>query len=161
MELWDAYNEKLEKIGGVTLVRGEAIPEGCFHLVGEVIVRHLDGTWLLMQRDHKKHMGGMWEATAGGSALQGEDPTACAKRELWEETGILSDSMEALGYVIHFRHRTIYAVYLCLTGIEKDGIRLQEGETAGYRWIPGSELKRMGPDELASRRTLDLVPELC
>ena len=46
-----------------------------------------------MQRDKRKHLGGMWEATAGGSALQGEDPLACAIRELREETGIADDKL--------------------------------------------------------------------
>ena len=36
MELWDAYDEKLNKIEGVTLIRGETIPEGMFHLVSEI-----------------------------------------------------------------------------------------------------------------------------
>ena len=28
MEIWDAYDENLNKIEGVTLVRGEPIPDG-------------------------------------------------------------------------------------------------------------------------------------
>ena len=54
MELWDAYDEKLNKIEGMTLVRGEEVPDGVFHLVCEIIVRHTDGTYLLMQRDPQK-----------------------------------------------------------------------------------------------------------
>ncbi|MBO7358435.1 MAG: NUDIX hydrolase, partial [Clostridia bacterium] len=60
MELWDAYNEKGELIKGVTLVQGEKVPDGLFHLVCEIIVRHADGEYLLMQRDPVKHFGGMW-----------------------------------------------------------------------------------------------------
>ena len=63
MEVWDAYDSKLNKIDGVTLVRGEQIPDGYFHLCSEIIVRHTDGTYLIMQRDKRKHLGGMWEAT--------------------------------------------------------------------------------------------------
>ena len=87
MELWDAYDMHLNKIEGVTLIRGDQVPEGYFHLVSEIIVKHTDGSYLIMQRDKRKHLGGMWETTAGGSALQGEDPLSCAKRELYEETG--------------------------------------------------------------------------
>ena len=92
MELWDAYDKDFRKIQGITLIRGEAIPEGTFHLVCDVIVRHTDGSYLLMQRDKRKHFGGMWEATAGGSAIQNESPLECAARELQEETGITSDT---------------------------------------------------------------------
>ena len=42
-------------------------------MVSEVIVKHTDGSYLLMQRDLRKHHGGEWEVTAGGSALQGEN----------------------------------------------------------------------------------------
>ena len=73
MEIWDAYDEKRNKIDGVSLVRGQPINEGYYHLVSEIIVRHKDGSYLLMQRDKRKHLGGMWEASAGGSALQGEE----------------------------------------------------------------------------------------
>lgn len=91
MELWDAYDENFNIINGVTLVRGEEISKGMFHLVCEVAVRHTDGTYLLMQRDFKKPLGGLWELTAGGSALKGETPLQCARRELSEETGINAD----------------------------------------------------------------------
>ena len=33
MEIWDAYDRNLEKIEGMTLIRGEKIPEGVYHLV--------------------------------------------------------------------------------------------------------------------------------
>ena len=53
MELWDAYNSSFEKIEGMTLVREEQdkIPAGVYHLVCEVLVKHVDGTYLLMKRD--------------------------------------------------------------------------------------------------------------
>lgn len=48
MELWDAYDENFRRVEGRTLVRGEPVPEGLFHLVCDVLVRHTDGTYLLM-----------------------------------------------------------------------------------------------------------------
>lgn len=53
-----------------------------------------------MQRDSRKHFGGIWEATAGGSALQGEDALTCVNRELREETGIESEDLSEVGHVI-------------------------------------------------------------
>lgn len=72
-ELWDAYDKKSNKIENTTLVRGGTIPDGIYHLVSEVIVKHTDGSYLLMQRDLRKHHVGEWKVTAGGSALQGEN----------------------------------------------------------------------------------------
>lgn len=102
MELWDAYDAEFNKIWGMTLVREEAekIPPGVFHLVCDIIVKHTDGTWLLMQRDPRKPWGGMWEATAGGSALKGEAPLECALRELREETGIIAAGLTEVGRMI-------------------------------------------------------------
>lgn len=158
MEVWDAYNKEFEKIEGMTLIRGEAIPDGVYHLVSDVIVRHADGTYLLMQRDSRKHFGGMWEATAGGSALKGEDPLACAIRELQEETGIQSEELTEVGRVIS--HDTIYVEFLCVTDCEKEQVTLQEGETSAFRWVTKDELVSMKKDELVTERMQRFIGEL-
>lgn len=160
MELWDAYDEKLNKIEGVTLVRGAPVKDGWYHLVGEIIVRHKDGSYLLMQRDARKHLGGMWEATACGAALQGEDALACAKRELREETGIVSEKLTEIGRILHHGHKTIYVEYLCNTAVDKNSIVLQEGETSAYKWVTRDELRLMSRDELASQRIQNFIDEL-
>lgn len=98
------------------------MPEGRFHLVCEVLVRHRDGTYLLMWRDPGKHFGGFWEATAGGSALQGETALDCALRELREETGIRAEILTELGTVIHRARRTIYVDFLCETDWDKTNL---------------------------------------
>ena len=80
MELWDAYDEA-GRPTGETLVRGQPVPPGRYHLVAEVLIRHRDGSWLLMRRDGSKPFcPGMWEASAGGSALQGESVEDAARR---------------------------------------------------------------------------------
>ncbi|MBQ5994307.1 MAG: NUDIX domain-containing protein [Clostridia bacterium] len=160
MELWDAYDEKLNKIDGMVLIRGEQIPCNCFHLVSEIIVKHIDGSYLIMQRDKRKHLGGMWEATAGGSALQDENPMSCACRELFEETGITADNLVEIGRVLHRKHKTYYVEYLCITDVDKDSIVLQEGETSDYKWITANELRKLSKDELATQRILNFVEEL-
>ena len=160
MELWDAYDENFNKIDGMTLIRGEEIPDGVFHLVSEIIVKHTDGTYLLMQRDSRKHLGGMWEATAGGSALQGEDPLTSAFRELSEETGIKANKLTEVGRVLHHLHKTIYVDYLCETGVDKNSVALQEGETSAYKWVTAEELRLMQRSELATQRMLNFIEEL-
>ena len=37
-EMWDAYDNKFNKLNGITLLRGESIPDGIYHLVCEIIV---------------------------------------------------------------------------------------------------------------------------
>lgn len=80
MELWDAYDENENIVG--ELVRGESIPTGLYHLVSEVLVKHTDGSYLLMQRDFSKpNFPGLFEAGAGGSVLKGERPYDAALRD--------------------------------------------------------------------------------
>ncbi len=117
---------------------GEPIPEGLYHLVCELLVRHTDGDYLLMQRSPQKpNYGGWYEATAGGSALKGEDKRTCARRELWEETGIAAITLEEIGKYVS--RDTIYCQFLARTDCPKAAVKLQEGETAAYRWVTREE----------------------
>ena len=158
MELWDAYDKDFKKQKGVILKRGERIPAGLFHLVCDIIVRHVDEEYLLMQRDPRKHFGGMWEATAGGSALCSETPVDCAKRELREETGIRAETLREVGRVRS--ENTIYVEFLCVTDCCKDSITLQEGETVAYQWVSREELLSMRKDALITERMQRFLSEL-
>lgn len=159
-ELWDAYDNHFNKLNGITLVRGESIPDGIFHLVCEIIVRHIDGTYLLMQRDYRKHLGGKWEVTAGGSALKGENPLMGAIRELREETGLMANDIKELKRIVHDGHHSLYVEYFCVTDCEKDLIILQEGETVDFKWIDRNDLLEMSENEIASERAIKLIREL-
>ena len=159
-EIWDAYNNKFNIIENRTLVRGEAIPDGIYHLVCEIIVKHIDGTYLLMQRDFRKHLGGKWEVTAGGSALKGETPLMGAIRELKEETGLEAKDIKEIKRIIHDGHHSLYVEYLCVTDCEKDSISLQEGETVDYKWVDRDVLLEMSEKEMASKRAMELIKEL-
>ncbi len=159
-ELWDAYNRDFEKVSGVTLVRGDKIPSGLFHLVCDIIVRHKDGEYLLMQRDFYKHFGGMWEATAGGSALKGESALECARRELKEETGIEEATLQEIGRVVREENQSIYVEFLCETECDKRAIKLQKGETVAFKWVSAKELREMKKAELVTERMQQFIDEL-
>ena len=141
MELWDAYS-KDEELTGRTLVRGEKIPEGLYHLVCEVLVRHTDGSYLCMKRSTEKpNYGGWYEATAGGSALVGENKWQCVKRELYEETGILCDEFEEVTYFCEECKQAFFYTFVCTVDCNKSSVKLQEGETEGYLWMNEAEFK--------------------
>lgn len=143
MELWDACDAQGRLTGG-TLVRGQRVPDGIYHLVVGVLVEHEDGTLLLMQRDpHKETWPGVYEASAGGSVLSDETPEKAAQRELYEETGIRAQELIPLYEEISHRKHSLYRGYLCVTKGEKPTIRLQQGETVGHRWVTRQQLCAM------------------
>ena len=135
MELWDAYTRNGVKTGGV-LVRGQRMWPGIYHLVCEVLVRHVDGSYLCMIRSREKPNYPLYpECTAGGSALLGEDPLTCIRRELREETGIEWDDFEEVNVTVREFYSTIFHSYLCTVDWPKDAITMQAGETEGYEWL--------------------------
>lgn len=142
VELWDAYYED-GTLAGRDLVRGEKIPEGLRHAVAEVFVVHKDKSILLMQRDFSKpNYPGLWENGASGSILKGESAIDGARRELYEETGIVAnEDFKKLYHIVS--DTTIYWGYLCVTDIPKENIRLQQGETIAFRWVNEQEFKHI------------------
>lgn len=153
MELWDAYT-KDGKLTDQVLVRDEPVPEGLYHLTCEVLVRHTDGKYLCMKRASTKRMyPGYYETTSGGSALQGENPLQCIRRELREETGIDCEEFEQVGKYIS--RDTIYYEFACTVDCDKDSIVLQEGETEGYKWMTGEEFAA----HINSNRVIDTQKE--
>ena len=139
MELWDAYTRNGAKTGGV-LVRGQRMWPGIYHMVCEVLVRHVDGSFLCMIRSRQKPNYPLYpECTAGGSALLGEDPLQCIRRELREETGIECDKFEQVNVTVRDCYATIFYSYVCTVDWPKDRITLQEGETEAYQWLSEEE----------------------
>ena len=87
MELWDLYSEN-RKLTGRLHIRGEKIPEDCYHLVVHVWIRNSNGQYLISQRSASRPAFPlMWECV-GGSVLSGEDSLSGAIREAKEEIGV-------------------------------------------------------------------------
>ena len=135
MEKWNLYTRD----GGLTdrtLIRGEKLPDGFYHMACEVLIRHTDGTFLLMKRSLKKSdYAGFFEASAGGAAQYGEDKLACIKREMREETGLSSDEFLEIAHTVDDDNRVIVCSFFTTVDSDKSSVTLQEGETEGYMWV--------------------------
>lgn len=91
MELWDLYDAH-RALTGRDRVRGEAVPQGFYHLVVHVWIRNGKGEYLISQRSaDRPTFPLMWECV-GGSVVKGEDSLAGALRETQEEVGITLSS---------------------------------------------------------------------
>ena len=137
MEIWDLYDEQGNKTGETwERSRAKEIPEGKYHIVCDILIRHRDGSFLLTLRDPGKDLyPGCWEASAGGSALAGETPEEAARREMAEETGLTAEKLDLIGITRKPETRSVIYAYLGEVACVKEDVRLQEGETAGFRWM--------------------------
>lgn len=160
MEIMDAYRED-GSLAGYDLVRQEPVPDGLYQLVCEVLVKHADGTFLVMQRDQNKiGYPGMFEASASGAALKGETPLVAAKRELREETGINAEELTPIYLFLKVEH-IFFCRYLCVTDCDKSSVILQPGETIAYRWLEKKEFLRfMDSEEFIAGHRDRLLPYL-
>lgn len=148
MEIWDAYNEEGQRLG-IDLIRGQIIPEGMYHLAAEVIVKHVDGTYLLMTRDLSKDAYPGYETLGTcGAVLKGEDGYNGALRELKEESGICATELIPLHRYVSNKQRRIYVSYFCEVDCDKASITLQEGETCAFRWITLEEVHEFFDSDL-------------
>ena len=161
MELWDAY-DKDGNLLDFKLVRGEEIAAGVYHIVCEALVRHTDGDFLLMKRAMSKEAyPGFYEATCGGSALVGETPDICIKRELFEETGIRAENFEHYMFNLYDDGAALYHSYIVNTDWPKEKITLQEGETEGFKWVNKEEFMRfIASDEAIDTQVKRWIPYL-
>ena len=139
MEIWDLYDREGKKTGKTwerTFGGFKQIPEGYYHMVADILVRHTDGTYLLTKRDMSKDVyPGYWEASGGGSAVTGEEPLEAAERELFEETGLTPIHMELVSHTFSDRSHSMFYSYLAIVDADKDSVVLQEGETVDYKWV--------------------------
>ena len=149
MEIWDLYDERGQKTGETwERSRAREIPEGRYHIVCDILIRHQDGDFLLTLRDPEKDLyPGCLEASAGGSALSGETPEEAARREMLEETGLTAGRLELIGTTRKPQSRSVIYAYLAVVNCEKDSVRLQEGETVDYRWVDAPTFLRMVREE--------------
>ena len=159
MEIWDLY-DKDGNVTGETWERKSGnyldIPDGRYHLVCDIMVAHRDGTFLLCLRHPDKDVyPGFWEAGAGGSAVKGETPEECARRELFEETGIKAGELELLGRHFRDRSHSIVYCYVTYTDCDKDSVVLQEGETVDYKWVNAKGLIEYADSDVCIKSSVE------
>ncbi len=70
MELWDLYDRQRQLIGN-NHIRGERIPNGCYHLVVHVWIRNNNDEYLISQRSANcSRFPLMWECVGGSVRLE-------------------------------------------------------------------------------------------
>lgn len=148
MELWDIYDIDRVRTGRVAQ-RGKpasegGLGEGEYHLVVHICVFNGRGELLLQQRQKDKEgYPNLWDVSAAGSALAGENSAAAASRELREELGLVHDfTKERPFWTTHFE-RGFDDWYFIRIEADISDLRLQPEEVQDARWADLAELERM------------------
>lgn len=149
MELWDLYDENRQPLGK-TRIRGERIPDGCYHITVDVWIRNSRGEYPISQRAANRPTFPLkWECV-GGSVLAGETSFQGMLRETKEEVGITLDipHIESVysvtGRVINgFRFSDIKDVYRILYDGAVSLENATTDEVAQVKWMTIPQIKAL------------------
>lgn len=143
MEFWDAYDR--DRIPtGKTLVRGEPIPPGAYHLVVHICLFNTKGELLIQKRQPtKEKWPGLWDLTAGGCAMRGENSRTAAERELFEELGLHLDLQSILPpFTVNF-NTGFDDIYRLEAEVDLQTLTLQPEEVQEVRWATWEEVRTL------------------
>ena len=142
-ELWMLY-EGDKHPTGKTMVRGDPMPEGYWHIIVSIWTLTADGRPLLTQRHPDKKMALLWEGTAG-SVIAGETSLEGALRELREETGLSARADQLRLMSSTKTDRFFFDNYLYLCPEREPKLTLQPEEVADARFVEVSEMEAWRP----------------
>lgn len=154
-ELWDILDE-YRRPTGRTHRRGDPLAPGDRHLVVHVLVTDGTSRLLAQKRSTKKSIWpGVWDLSAGGSAVSGEDSRTAALRELAEELGITvsREDLQSLGTVEFPGGFDDFWMVNCQ--VDPDTLRFDRREVSAVRWVETAEYR-----ELAERCSAVPYPQL-
>lgn len=142
-ELWDVYDENRMPAGRLHR-RGDAMPEGEYHIVIHVCIFNSRNQLLIQQRQpFKSGWPDMWDLTAGGSALSGEDSRKAAERETLEEIGLKIDLSGIRPFFTVNFPEGFDDYYIIEQEVDISELSLQEEEVQDVKWADKEEVLRM------------------
>lgn len=144
-EIWDLYDGNGQKTGR-TMVRGEEVPAGLYHLGVHIWPMNSRGEFLVQKRSMMvQWKPGIWAVT-GGSAVAGEDALTAARRELREELGVDAGEDELRRIACLRRTNSFCNVFVIRTDRPAEDFVLQKEEVCAVRWCDADRLMRMVAD---------------
>ena len=147
-ELWDIYDENRQKTGRI-IERPDTWGQEAYHLIIHVAIFDSMHRMLIQHRAPEKHAWrNLWDISAGGSALAGEESWQAAERETFEELGVRLDLRHtrphfSINYTRGFDD--FYTVEL--PGLDIASLKLQAGEVDRVRWASRDEVRQMLKEE--------------
>ena len=144
-ERWDLYDAQGRRTGR-TMLRGEEVPAGLYHLAVHIWPRNSQGEFLVQRRAP----GVQWKpnlwAVTGGSAIAGEDAQTAARRELREEIGYDARDGELEQVACLRRTNSFCGVFSLRIDWPAEQFVLQPEEVSAVQWCNSARLMRMIAD---------------
>ena len=146
-ELWDVYDVNRNRTGKI-IPRPEGWGQEAYHLIVHVGIFDKEGRMLIQRRSPRKHAwADLWEISAGGSALAGEDSWQAAERETFEEIGIKLDLKSVRPHFTVNYERGFDDFYaVIIDHIDLSSLILQESEVEEVRMATQEEVHQMMKD---------------
>jgi ADP-ribose pyrophosphatase len=135
-------NVRLDK---VMLEEGRAVIREVVEHPGAVLLLALDDDDnVFLVRQYRHPVGRRLYELPAGTLDEGEEPAACAERELREETGFRPSRLEALGgFFLSPGYSSEYIHLFLATGLEEDPLKAEEEEGLTALRLPLSDALRM------------------
>ena len=143
-EQWDVYDVNRQRTGRI-IERPSAWGEEAYHLIVHVAVFDAEQRMLIQRRSPRKHAwADLWDVSAGGSALAGEESRQAAERETFEELGLQLDLKDVRPHFTINYTRGFDDFYTVATDhLSLSSLKLQESEVAEVRWASHEEVHGM------------------
>ena len=141
-EQWDLYDANGQRTGQV-MTRGEAVPNGLYHLAVHIWPQNRLGQFLVQRRAPSVQWKPNLWAVTGGSAIRGEDPRQAACRELFEEIGYRAQPHEFKQLAYLRRTNSFCAVFTLRIDWPVERFVLQKEEVSAVQWCDFGKLMRM------------------
>lgn len=142
-EVWDIYDENRNKTGR-TMIRGEEVKKGDYHLVVHVCIFNSKGEMLIQKRTlNKKSHPGMWDVSVGGSAISGDSSQTAAERETLEEIGLKINLQNKRPRLTLNFDEGFDDVYLIKKDLNIEELKLQPEEVSEVKWAKLDEILEM------------------
>lgn len=142
MEFWDVY-DKNRAPKGYKIMRGgdRRLGNGEYHITCHVCLFSADGRMLIQRRaDFKGLWGGLWDISASGSVLAGENSLAGAQRELYEEIGVKADFGAGVPIMTFYGADCISDYYVAEADVDPSALKLQFSEVSDVRLASREEV---------------------
>ena len=153
-DLYDINSNKTD----LTYYKGDPIPEGYYPMVVMVVIKNLNGKFLMQKRVENK--GGDWGVT-GGHPKSGETPIEGIVSEVKEELGLDFSNENFIEYDSGCDGKDCYKMYFVNKDINLEDITIQEEELSEVKWFSMEDLEKMVETKELNEDQISCFKKVC